>query len=435
MAAPPSKPSPSQEGVGDPAPPATHNLKPPPAACAESEPTYQTSEESTHYQIAKGLLNEGDFEQALSTIEEGLEETRAKLISIQDDDEDFVSFHPSMAPFHYLYGTTLLYSIEESDSDPMTGMQQSEPPTEEAGEEEADDIQIAFENLEAARLIIEKLDAVEKGDSKFQLDLAQIYLREGDLNRINGRYEEAMSDYEKCISLRESNMGRYDRKIADPHLQLALVYSLAVAQAKEEDDQTKIDGYRKKVYYHYLQCSRAFVGQLAFLCNQDADQFLTNAENDIPKFKTAGDDHEKLSDEDHPKVTGLKLQALRRHVQNLKIPDEHQAMALDILGVLEEIQESVDEFENSEKGVHEVSEMKSAITAAIAGAVAQDNPEEGDASEVAVSGSVNAFGSAAAVASTAVAQPIMAVKKKKKRTAENAELQDAKIPAKEAKSE
>lgn len=421
---------------------AASTAKAPPAS---EEPTYEASELSDCYVLAKTFLNAGDFEQALVTIEEGIEGTRAVLMSLNcTDSEDEMALHPSLAPFHYLYGTTLLYSIEESNDQSMTmggGDGSGGGDSEQAVD--ADDMQIAWENLEMARTILQGLVDKEQTDKR-KLDLAQIFLRVGDLQRLNGRYTQAAVDYRSCLLYREDNpiLGPYDRKIADVHYNLGLNYMMCVAEstaaaaddgeaAPPADPPTEsVADMRRKIFYHYLACSKTLCGQLAFLANQDPDAFLAKAEADIPKFKSTGD--EATDDLDHPKIVSLKLQAIRKHVATLTPPEEHQDLFANLHQLLQEIQETVDEAENSEKGVQEVSEMKAEISAAVAAQPGDDDDAGaggGDGATTTVG-----FGSAAAAASTATAQPIMAIKKKKKRPVEDskpAAVEDAKRPKNE----
>jgi len=493
MAAPPSKPSPSKQTMEGATLPVENDsnatsaapqvastvkaapvapaaaLKAPPVADTETasatvtakatatlldahEPSYDDSEKSDCYVLAKTFLNAGDFEQALSTIEEGIEGTRA-ILTAAGVKEDDITLHASLAPFHYMYGTTLLYSIEEStDSQAMTttgggdddgggedGADGGEG-DEDQDQEPAEDMQISWENLEMARTILERLLVTHGSTDKIQLDLAQVLLREGDLQRLNGRYDCAIQDYGSCLKLREGNqaLGPYDRKIADVHYNLGLNYMMRVADAKgaaasQEDpetaaaaapadtSETALAEMRSKSFYHYLACSKTLCGQLAFLANENPAAFLQKAEADIPKFKSTGEDDDDDA-MDHPKIVGLKLQALRKHVAMLTPPEEHQDLFLDLNELLQEIQETIDEAENSEKGVQQVSEMKAEISAAVAAQPGVGEEEgAGDGATTAIG-----FGSAAATASTATAQPIMAIKKKNKRPVE-----DAKMPAQE----
>jgi tetratricopeptide (TPR) repeat protein len=405
---------------------ASEEAKAPPSIPATATvPSYDDSEQSGNYVLAKNFLNDGDFEQALTTIEEGIEGTKAILAESDKFDSEF---HESLAPFHYLYGTTLLYSIEESNDTNMTtsgGGGEADPDDENAdAEEAADDMQIAWENLEAARTILENMMTSNDAD-KLKLDLAQVLLREGDLQRLNGRYETAINDYQSCLGLREGNplLGPYDRKIADVHYNLGLNYMMLVADAKGATEESTdappksektLAELRSKSFHHYLACSKTLCGQIAFLCNVDSDEFLKKAEQDIPNFKSTGEDDDAM---DHPKIVSMKLQAFRKHVKALQTPSEHLDIVHTLSELLDEIQETIDESENSEKGVQEVTEMKAEISAAVAA-------EPGDSEDEGATGATTTvgFGSAAAAASTVTANPIMAVRKKNKRPAEDAKM-------------
>jgi hypothetical protein len=59
-------------------------------------PTYESVQASQHYSVAKTLLNNGDFEDALQTIEEGLELTRAILLSEGGLPEEALAVHPAL---------------------------------------------------------------------------------------------------------------------------------------------------------------------------------------------------------------------------------------------------------------------------------------------------------------------------------------------------
>lgn len=429
MAASESKTSPSNHSAAPKDPPlaatdstaaSTDNLKAPPAQSTMRLPTYQDSVDSEYYRTAKALLNGGDFEQALETIEAALEATKEQLMTSMTEDE--VAKHESMAAFHYLYGTTLLYSIEESTDQNMTTVGGDTEGGDESGaaEEPTEDTQIAWENLETARLILQALLIKESTTTEqIKLDLAQVCLREGDLQKLNGRYEDATRDYQASLDLFESSplLGAYDRKIADAHYNLSLVYQLQVAQKRTETeapqsaDEEQLAFCRSRSVYHSYRCAQTLAGQMAFWCGEDPAELLAKVESELPSFKSTGED--ELSDMDHPRLTSLKLQKLRHCAAQLNVPDENSEQVEELMELMEEIQETIDEAERSEEGVHRVSAMKAEISAAVA---AQPNDGEDESP-------TNAFGTASAATSTAVAQPIMAVKKKK-RTAD-----DAKLPA------
>jgi hypothetical protein len=167
---------------------------------------------SENYLLAKQLLNEGKFEDALEILEQELETTKSMLATsssssssssflghkqkTQNNNNNIMNtdVHPALAPLHYLYGTTLLYSLEEAkddngqdmatmttailpqdvdDNDPSNSVSNhnnnnpcahlpessspflAEPAT--VVSDDAEDMEIAWENFEVARHIIETM--------------------------------------------------------------------------------------------------------------------------------------------------------------------------------------------------------------------------------------------------------------------------------------
>ena len=174
--------------------------------------------------MAKKWLAEGDFKQAVTAIEQGNEESKALLFSLGIENVDL---HKIIAPFHYLNGITLLYSIEESNDTQATvsgAAQQTtlvpaaaaaSTPQEEEKEapadaaDNADDMHIAWENLEVAQTIVKELltqDTVPSTSPPNQNSNSiwhKFCWREGGLQwPSNGRYSEAIQDYQACLKLR-----------------------------------------------------------------------------------------------------------------------------------------------------------------------------------------------------------------------------------------
>lgn len=467
-------------------------------------PTYQSSEQSRHYQVAKVLLNGGDFETALSTIEEGIECTKAQLPADVD-----ATWHESMAPFHYLYGTTLLYSIEEESTDgshhhqPVTtvegrsaGRNYSEEQGTTAGdgdggnngngedeEEPVEDMEIAWENLDTARTILERLlqeqpagGSAAATAQKFKADLAQVLLREGDLQRQNGAYDAAVDDYTACLSYLNSNISgsKFSRKIADVHCNLGLVYFNLVVETKTLPEDAarndpgaaaeihnKLAFCRSRGFYHYFECAKTFGGIVAELSGTvDPAELLRKAE-ELPQFKSTGEEEEDCLNSNnnnnsgdnenysycHPRIISLKLRNLRALVAELPVPEAAAAQVADCLAVLEEIQETIDEAEASERGVAEASAMKDDIISALLAAQAADDDDDDEnaftnatttttntvVDKVTGASTTIGFGSAAATAmiTAAAQQPAMMVVKKKKKRDIDEDSEDAKLPAKE----
>lgn len=190
------------------------------AASTTLLPNYFSTKSSKAYTLAYKLLNSDNFQDALSTLETALQFTVQILraehtkqhetghdTNEHDDDEDDedIELHESLAPLYYLYGSTLLYSVEESDvmmaassssAPPNQGapsdddqddntpppdfvvsneeeegsemmmsknhleaeqQQQQQEPSGGGNSDPTEDLQIAWENLELARNIVSKL--------------------------------------------------------------------------------------------------------------------------------------------------------------------------------------------------------------------------------------------------------------------------------------
>ena len=332
----------------------THTTKSSPSPSPSSNtnnmplPTYLSTKSSKAYTMSKEILSSGSLDDALSTLEMTLQLSREMLVSsfnnnnkndnstkpkVEENDVN-IELHESLAPLYYLYGTTLLYSVEESDvmmaatndqtkvtnggapsdidvspeeedDDNMKLPSQddefvdaSEQPSfggfgedyeEEHGAAEvqeisdpAEDLQIAWENLDLARTIVTRLvdefkpstnnngtnnnnnnTVVLKSDegnlkndetlnpieeivnngikytstqqTNLLLDLAQIHTRLGDLQRANANILPCIDDYNLALELRTKCLGKFDKKVADSHFSLGQVYAEAPNRVGENE--------------------------------------------------------------------------------------------------------------------------------------------------------------------------------------------------------
>jgi hypothetical protein len=385
------------------------------ALLASSPMTYENTKKSKFYTNAKGSLQTGDFEAALAIIESGI---TSIMSTLPDPDE----MHECIAPLYYLYGTTLLYSIEESQENPenslMASQVQQEQQQQEGGGDSAGDLEIAWENLETARSILsrccgnegestssdDKLSVEEKEERT--MDLAQIYARLGDLSRHDGHFDRAINDYETCCeSRREVLKGNkvWDRKIADIEYSLGITCLSLAAEAEkklldEMDDENKkiictakgataatikaqptnekedkvnlspeqITALREKSVRHYVQCSRILAGLIGVMCDRNPSE-IAAADSDLettekkcaPKSnkgtKTTGLD-ENVSVPDQASVA---LSKIRERVSELKPTDAvDSATVHDLREMLDEIQETIDNFEKDREGLRDLSIMR-----------------------------------------------------------------------------
>jgi hypothetical protein len=288
---------------------------------------------------------------------------------------------------------------------------------------------------------------LQPSSDKLKADMAQILLREGDLQRQNGAYTAAVTDYKSCLSYYESSalISPFCRKVADVHCNLGAVYFNLVVDTKkgadahdrdgnvveieERDRPAKIVFYRNRGFYHYYECSKTLVGMIAKIYHGNPLELFQRVENDHLSRYCYCDERS----DDYPKSIRAKLTKLRQFLTALTTPKlnctldlimEDTDLIRDSMAILEEIQETLDEAEKSEQGVVEAKAMRDEITALVS---SQQQPDDG---------SHTAFGSAAAAASTAMAQPINMVVKKKKKRPETLPVipedgVDVKLPAKD----
>eukprot|EP00547_Thalassionema_nitzschioides_P009427 CAMPEP_0194226912 /NCGR_PEP_ID=MMETSP0156-20130528/42588_1 /TAXON_ID=33649 /ORGANISM="Thalassionema nitzschioides, Strain L26-B" /LENGTH=433 /DNA_ID=CAMNT_0038959379 /DNA_START=68 /DNA_END=1369 /DNA_ORIENTATION=+ len=375
--------------------------------------TYESTESSDSFLLAKRLLADGDFDNAMETIGNSIGTIISQL------PEDMAAVHESLGPLYYLYGTTLLYSIEESTEN-------LQPTSDDM--EEADDSQIAWENLETARLITARMIELSKEGErrkKLELDLSQVHLRLGDLQRANGRYSEAIADYLKCLELRQPHLGFYNRKVADTHYNLGLSYMSLASEGDKQQVKTPTteqvnqpiispeirEEYRDNALTHYLEGGKSFAGQIACFCGANPEE-ITIVEPAVQSGKTTGMDEKELLATER----SVTLKTIRLRIATLDNDHDKDAIS-DLKEIVDEIQEIIDEAESAKKAISEVSEIKAKAQAAA----------EGDGEVVNADGSTTSIGFGNSTASASVpesAQPMMVVRKKKRPN------EDSKMPAK-----
>jgi len=412
-------------------------------------------------------MKDGDFEMALATLIDFMGVTRANC----SDNE----LHESMAPLYYLYGTTLLYSVEESDdmvanssAVPIqtTMMQQEDSKAEdddgrkagegggptksfastvevpqdneaeqtkndeeaamalqhqEQQEQQAEDLQIAWENLEMARTILVTIMNVGFEDVDKIMDLAQIYNRLGDLQKANRNYAGAIEDYVKCLDVRKRILGNFDRLVADCHYSIGSCCLECASEGAKPMERTGVEAldsvtanqtalspeeiseYKNRGVAHYLSCARSLAGLIEDLCGETPPP----AEEE----KESGGS------------SSAAMQKIRLRVSTLRNPAQQDTIS-DLKEFLDEIQETIDHSDETQEVMEEhVSKFKAQAEA----------EAEADANGTTTVSSTSAtttigFGSDAASkakVATAVAAPMMMVKKKKKREDTNGGQEEA----------
>ncbi|KAL3799575.1 hypothetical protein HJC23_008702 [Cyclotella cryptica] len=448
---------------------------------------YLSIKHSPRYAIAKQFLSSGDFDAGLSLIEEELQNVREAIEkqhvgsnSASRGSED-IDLHPALAPLYYLYGTTLLYSVEESevmmngdgdkdsqdqevgdykeennennDEENEASNQQDEE-DEPAAADPAEDLQIAWENLDIARAILSRLvenfDPTNTNNSmkahksesfddisytpeeqcELLLDLAQIHTRLGDVQRANGN-ASSIEDYSRSLEIRSKLLGKFDKLVADCHYNIAKMYAEAPTKEKEREEGVKGivaalgggggnsngGGMTKeeirdcciKSCDHYLAFGVVFAGIIAKMCGKDAEA-LTKVDNEVA-LSAASIDGSSGGSSTHSQTLAI----LRQRIAKLTpLPDTDIEEFADNKDMLDEIQETLDAAEGSEEALKAVAEMKANEIRKHAGKGDEGRIEEGGVTTTIGFGTSNAV--AASEAPTAASAPTMMVVKKKKKS-------------------
>jgi tetratricopeptide (TPR) repeat protein len=137
---------------------------------------------------------------------------------------------PACAPIYFEYGNSLLLKAED-DADVFGDQMQKEEgdEAEEAGQggggsagepnSAAEDLEVAWEMLEVARVIYCKQDSPECEGA-----LAKVYGRLGDLSMETGNFQGSVDDYSKCLAVREKMLPKDNRDVAGVHSCLAMAW-------------------------------------------------------------------------------------------------------------------------------------------------------------------------------------------------------------------
>lgn len=173
-----------------------------------------------------------------------------------------------------------------------------DPDAEQDAKNMADDLEVAWEMLEVARVIYSRYPdelAVEK-------ELARVYMRLGDLGMESDVFEQAKSDYEKSLMLRQKIL----RETKDPDttlladlyccLAISCIYqdSAAQAAAAGEDESVDLAARQEEIrkredegLKYYVLAGRVMatnIHRVASTCPKELQEFVDAR---IPKY--AGD--------------------------------------------------------------------------------------------------------------------------------------------------
>ncbi|XP_041064322.1 nuclear autoantigenic sperm protein [Carcharodon carcharias] len=101
-----------------------------------------------------------------------------------------------------------------------SGDDDDEAEEKDAESEEVDNLQLAWEMLELAKVIFKRQESKE-----IQLCAAQAYLKLGEVGIESENYIQAIEDFRECLNIQEKHLEPHNRLLAETHYQLGLAYS------------------------------------------------------------------------------------------------------------------------------------------------------------------------------------------------------------------
>ncbi|XP_078417162.1 nuclear autoantigenic sperm protein [Cetorhinus maximus] len=114
--------------------------------------------------------------------------------------------------------------MEEGEDDSgaldASGDDDDEAEEKDAESEEVDNLQLAWEMLELAKVIFKRQESKE-----VQLCAAQAYLKLGEIGIESENYIQAIEDFRECLNIQENHLEPHNRLLAETHYQLGLAYS------------------------------------------------------------------------------------------------------------------------------------------------------------------------------------------------------------------
>ncbi|THD23919.1 mRNA cap guanine-N7 methyltransferase [Fasciola hepatica] len=108
--------------------------------------------------------------------------------------------------------------VEEENSD-VDGEQDE---NKEVEAEDVTNLQLAWEVIEVSRKIFSRKD-----DDGSRLKVAECYEKLGEISREKEDYEQAVSDLQECLNLRQSILPEDSREVAETHFQIGTTHAVA----------------------------------------------------------------------------------------------------------------------------------------------------------------------------------------------------------------
>merc|ERR550519_669275 len=118
-------------------------------------------------------------------------------------------------------------TVGKNDDDKAESMEDEDP----------NNLQLAWEMLELAKVVYGKTAEAATGDAKVEAvaKLSECYLGLGEVSLENENYSQAVADFTQCLTMRKANLPPDSRSIAEAHYQLGVAQAL---HGKYEDSES-----------------------------------------------------------------------------------------------------------------------------------------------------------------------------------------------------
>mmetsp|Transcript_37344 Transcript_37344/g.38024 ORF Transcript_37344/g.38024 Transcript_37344/m.38024 type:complete len:459 (+) Transcript_37344:38-1414(+) len=179
---------------------------------------------------------------------------------------------------------------EESNTEPISssaGTKENDGDEEEKGDEEASDMEIAWEALEVARTILEK-----HADSDTDMMLAEVHSRLGDLQRFNGSFDAAINEYKKSLDILECICSDTDRLLSTAHYNIAAAHIYNAAEEGKDAMEEK-----KKALDHYRKSKKVITAILSQNHNMASNTVASSTSSSLTTSNNI-DDVKKITSQD-----------------------------------------------------------------------------------------------------------------------------------------
>lgn len=162
---------------------------------------------------------------------------------------------------------------DEDDEDDEDEEEDGQEDGAEDGAQYEGDLQVAWEVLDVARIILEKETNLD--NSNLHL-LSETYTRLGDLMKLNGKLDESISEYKKALELKSKLCSKHDRALSNIHFLIAIAYIYRAAEKSNIDPLQD----KREALEHYQLSKEVLCKKLEI----DGDSISTTSKEEIKEL-------------------------------------------------------------------------------------------------------------------------------------------------------